>query len=167
MRAVEESPAGRFFFSRAGDRISLSRSGPLRYGHLPRSNPMTDEDRDGQPTVVTPFSTPRTFAPKPPVFAPEALLAGRFRMICFIARGGMGEVYEAEDQVLGERVALKTVRVGRRGRAGLWSASGARSSSPAASRIRTSAASSTSFTTTARDVSHDGAAAPARRSPRG
>ena len=72
---------------------------------------MTDhEDRDGQPTVVTPFSTPRTFAPKPPVFAPDALLAGRFRIIRFIARGGMGEVYEAQDQVLGERVALKTIR---------------------------------------------------------
>ncbi len=65
---------------------------------------------DGQPTVVTPSSTPRTFAPKPPVFAPEAVLAGRFRIVRFIARGGMGEVYEAEDQVLGERVALKTIR---------------------------------------------------------
>jgi tetratricopeptide (TPR) repeat protein/tRNA A-37 threonylcarbamoyl transferase component Bud32 len=72
---------------------------------------MTDhESPDGQPTVATPQSTPRTFAPKPPVFAPEALLAGRFRIVRFIARGGMGEVYEAEDQVLGERVALKTIR---------------------------------------------------------
>ena len=73
---------------------------------------MTDhEDRDGQPTVVTPFSTPRTFAPKPPVLRPgRRLLAGRFRIIRFIARGGMGEVYEAQDQVLGERVALKTIR---------------------------------------------------------
>ena len=72
---------------------------------------MTDhEDRDGQPTVVTPFSTPRTFAPKPPVFAPDDLLAGRYRIVRFIARGGMGEVYEAEDLELGERVALKTMR---------------------------------------------------------
>ncbi len=72
---------------------------------------MTDhEGRDEQETVVTPSSTPRTFAPKPPVFAPDALLAARFRIVRFIARGGMGEVYEAEDQVLGERVALKTIR---------------------------------------------------------
>ncbi len=38
------------------------------------------------------------------------VLAGRFRIVRFIARGGMGEVYEAEDQVLKERVALKTIR---------------------------------------------------------
>jgi hypothetical protein len=38
------------------------------------------------------------------------LLAGRFRIVRFIGRGGMGDVYEAEDLELGERVALKTVR---------------------------------------------------------
>jgi serine/threonine protein kinase/Tfp pilus assembly protein PilF len=37
------------------------------------------------------------------------LLAGRFRIIRFIASGGMGAVYEAEDMELGERVALKTI----------------------------------------------------------
>jgi serine/threonine protein kinase len=38
------------------------------------------------------------------------LLCGRFRVVRFIARGGMGELYEAEDLTLGERVALKTIR---------------------------------------------------------
>jgi eukaryotic-like serine/threonine-protein kinase len=38
------------------------------------------------------------------------LLAGRFRIIRFIAGGGMGQVYEAEDQELHERVAIKTIR---------------------------------------------------------
>src|SRR4030095_13622661 len=38
------------------------------------------------------------------------LLCDRFRVVRFIARGGMGEVYEAEDLTLGERVALKTIR---------------------------------------------------------
>jgi serine/threonine protein kinase len=38
------------------------------------------------------------------------LLAGRFRIVRFIAKGGMGEVYEAEDQELQERVAIKTIR---------------------------------------------------------
>jgi serine/threonine protein kinase len=39
-------------------------------------------------------------------------IAGRFRIIRFIARGGMGEVYEAKDIELVEHVALKTMRPG-------------------------------------------------------
>src|SRR5215831_7676079 len=38
------------------------------------------------------------------------LLAGRFKIIRFLAKGGMGEVYEAEDLELREHVALKTIR---------------------------------------------------------
>ena len=38
------------------------------------------------------------------------LLAGRFHIVRFIAGGGMGEVYEAEDQELRERVAIKIIR---------------------------------------------------------
>jgi eukaryotic-like serine/threonine-protein kinase len=43
-------------------------------------------------------------------FAPGDLAAGRYRVVRFVAQGGMGEVYEVEDQELGERVALKTIR---------------------------------------------------------
>jgi tRNA A-37 threonylcarbamoyl transferase component Bud32 len=43
------------------------------------------------------------------MFAPDALVASRYRIVRFVARGGMGEVYEAFDQELQERVALKTV----------------------------------------------------------
>src|ERR1700681_2576824 len=45
-----------------------------------------------------------------PGFTAGELLAGRYRLVRFIARGGMGEVYEAEDLELKERGALKTVR---------------------------------------------------------
>ena len=39
----------------------------------------------------------------------DALVAGRYRIQHFVARGGMGEVYEAWDELLAERVALKTI----------------------------------------------------------
>ena len=58
-------------------------------------------------------STRETAGLKPsagPAFSAGQLLAGRFKIVRFIARGGMGEVYEAQDLALGESVALKTVR---------------------------------------------------------
>src|SRR5688572_14871428 len=45
-----------------------------------------------------------------PAFAVGELVASRFRIVRFIAAGGMGEVYEAEDEELHDRVALKTIR---------------------------------------------------------
>src|SRR5215472_1880754 len=38
------------------------------------------------------------------------VVAGRFRIVRYIAEGGMGTVYEAEDLQLHDRVALKTIR---------------------------------------------------------
>ena len=46
------------------------------------------------------------------LFDAGRILAERFRILRFLARGGMGEVYEAEDLLVGERVALKII--GRR-----------------------------------------------------
>jgi serine/threonine protein kinase/tetratricopeptide (TPR) repeat protein len=43
-------------------------------------------------------------------FLPGNLIAKRFRIVSFIGHGGMGEVYEAEDLELNDRVALKTIR---------------------------------------------------------
>src|SRR5512132_2664027 len=48
--------------------------------------------------------------PDLPRLRPEELLAGRFSIVRFIARGGMGAVYEAEDLSLRTRVALKIIR---------------------------------------------------------
>src|SRR5262245_40667009 len=52
----------------------------------------------------------RTPTPSVRTFQPDEWVAGRYRIIRFIARGGMGEVYEAEDEELHSRVALKTIR---------------------------------------------------------
>lgn len=53
-----------------------------------------------------------------PSFAKDELLLERFRIVRFIGRGGMGEVYEAEDMEVG-RVALKTIRADLAARAGM------------------------------------------------
>ena len=49
-----------------------------------------------QPTPLTRFQT-------------GDKLAGRYQVVRFIARGGMGEVYEADDLMLSTRIALKTL----------------------------------------------------------
>ena len=44
------------------------------------------------------------------VFCPGDVLAGRYRILRFLAQGGMGEVYEADDLRLGCRIAIKAMR---------------------------------------------------------
>jgi eukaryotic-like serine/threonine-protein kinase len=45
-----------------------------------------------------------------PIFRDHQVISRRFEILRFLGRGGMGEVYEARDLDLGERVALKAIR---------------------------------------------------------
>jgi eukaryotic-like serine/threonine-protein kinase len=45
-----------------------------------------------------------------PTFSPNDVISGRFKVIRLIGKGGMGEVYEAQDLELRVRVALKAIR---------------------------------------------------------
>jgi Protein kinase domain len=46
------------------------------------------------------------------LLTPASLVAGRYRVVGLIGRGGMGEVYEARDEVADDVVALKVARSG-------------------------------------------------------
>ncbi len=60
---------------------------------------------DDQDTVLT----TRPGLRGQPVFSDGQTVAGRYRIVRFLAQGGMGEVYEVEDAELRQRVALKTI----------------------------------------------------------
>ncbi len=68
-------------------------------GSSPSTAPTTGLDPDASAPVL-----------RGPILAPGDVLAERFRVLRLVGRGGMGEVYEAEDLELGEAVALKTIR---------------------------------------------------------
>ena len=59
---------------------------------------------------VGPASNGSCSPPAEPTFSDGDTLADRFRIIRFIAHGGMGEVYEAEDLEFRHAVAIKTIR---------------------------------------------------------
>ncbi|HVR41571.1 MAG TPA: serine/threonine-protein kinase, partial [Thermoanaerobaculia bacterium] len=62
-----------------------------------------------QPTLV--FSeTSRRVGEAARTFSDHEVVASRYRIVRFIAAGGMGEVYEANDLELGVAIAIKTVR---------------------------------------------------------
>lgn len=67
--------------------------------------------RDDEPTPYrSPEETPTFIAGQPgrPVqFTPGQILGGRYRIVSLIGRGGMGEVYRADDLRIGHSVALK------------------------------------------------------------
>jgi hypothetical protein len=67
------------------------------------SSPMPDAFESG----VTNFAGTRRAPASANRFAPGSIIAGRYRLVALLGKGGMGEVYRAEDLTLEQPVALK------------------------------------------------------------
>jgi serine/threonine protein kinase/tetratricopeptide (TPR) repeat protein len=89
-------------------RTSSELSAELRAAYLAKAC-AGDTDLQAEVEALLVSGQTQTQPPEFNAFAPGQKIAERYRIIRMLGSGGMGEVYEAEDEVLRGRVALKAV----------------------------------------------------------
>ncbi len=105
----DDWPAG----ERAGEPLdgdsdaSSSAAHPTEIDPLRRATYEADEDESTQAEVAPSDEGPA--GRRPGLFVDGQLVGGRYRVVRFLDEGGMGAVYEVEDEELGGRLALKAI----------------------------------------------------------
>ncbi|WP_309894908.1 protein kinase domain-containing protein [Archangium sp.] len=66
----------------------------------------------GDNTVIRPAGASASASPSQDSWSGATLFAGRYALVRMLGRGGMGTVYEAKDNLVGDVVALKTLELG-------------------------------------------------------